>query len=1468
MLYTYFQQLGPYFSWIGLFCGLFFFMYSVRYYVVSILVLMKDQKALAEHMAEESSRTNLGFIITAVNMNKHLSEKFKKIFQSKKVLGFKTTRVKNEEMLSHVTQTEAGFVTQKVNMATSQKYQELLARLRNIYWQISQEKNKIVVYPARLGIRKRLHTMMMLIIMKSNYHDLRRSVLNYWFEFKQYLSGNKSFTVDKKKALIQTNNLNKFANFPAFYLGFKKTVIGQTKKMAVLAKRKASLVNLNSIEIIDDPALQPFISIHLAFYNEENVAERCIEACLAQDYEQYEIVIADDSNDRTAEILARYAHHPKIKIVRRDNREGFKGGALKEAIKATNPRAKFINVYDADFVPPPNTLKNFMKEFFTQNGNSFDLSGEDKNLAAVQGYQWHVLNKDENFVTAGIRFGFAGGYMVERVAQQYFGAMKMIAGSVFVIRRDVMEQYGWQMPDGYTSIVEDWNLTIRMYIDGWKIGYTPDIKVPAECVNSLSRLSKQQIRWAEGHTWNVKKYFFQVLSSAKMTLIEKLEFLHYGPFYLQSAFFILGTFGWIVGELIFHAKVPGWTATLGWSLVFTNLMALPVMCISGIVLERGENRDYNILPFLTFIYYIIPSLAYASVRGLVSTHESGWVRTKKTGSITDGIIEGHMASKNQKLIDKNIEIFQEGLEKAAAQYQKAHPMFKAKTSVTEDLAKGRLWMELKRVPRLGLMIILIMSITLGSLGYIASTEKTLASPDVLYLNSPQYLSYYTANSPTEIAIGPNNNSYSWYSDLCPIGDDPGGVAAGNYSAYLVLNQKPTVDKNYSLSVGHVNESGGDYQAITSTGLTINQSTSNLLSINLGNGPEIVCNKENKRKMVFTISYVGAPSGCDLNCDGDDGECSGEECSTCDKSGDDCDLSDISDEKEQIITNDIAEESTTISDSKPKKIKQSNLSDELIFNRSGFSPFIETAHATVIPCGEEVCNYTDDMNFYTALSATASGTYPTKGTTADQVTLSRSNPTSSGYLDLNLDFDYIDSELTDPSISINFSDLDLHGDTVTSGSNTATLFETFTLYDTSGNQLAYLDSSYGSDDNFTWSTPIDKDLIIDNTLHLRARMTATVTLTTGSSITLQNTIEGMSDISICGIYDCSVPETIELTTSDDCDGINLSWTKFTDEYISGYKLLRSTTDPDLTYPEDGYYQYLSGQNTINYQDTNVVDGQGYYYRIGAYLNGQILSYSDTEYIVAHTDCYNQTITPILDCVDDNDNGIYTAHFGYDNPNSATVNIPIGNKNKFIPDPKNRGQMTSFLPGNFSDEFQVVFNGLNLKWVIKSPNGQSRSVIAKKTSPSCSSCMPTIEVEFNCDMHSVYVESDKELSNVVLELEDGTHQKFDDLSGYSGTFSPTGSNEGKLITGIWVKSGCNSSGDGPGYGEYFPNPYYPEGCPIEPCCDDDLVIEFNNATSTLSTPCIIVPEFTLLFGAPLVGYLYLRKKQNEAKNKNKK
>ncbi len=80
---------------------------------------------------------------------------------------------------------------------------------------------------------------------------------------------------------------------------------------------------------------------------------------------------------------------------------------------------------------------------------------------------------------------------------------------------------------------------------------------------------------------------------------------------------------------------------------------------------------------------------------------------------------------------------------------------------------------------------------------------------------------------------------------------------------------------------------------------------------------------------------------------------------------------------------------------------------------------------------------------------------------------------------------------------------------------------------------------------------------------------------------------------------------------------------------------------------------------------------------------------------------------------------------------------------------------------------------------------------------SGCEPQITVKFLENEYKVYVTSTKDLSNVVVEYSDGSTYKYDGLTGLTGTFG-SGS---KQIEKVWVKSGCNSSGEGPGYGERF-------------------------------------------------------------------
>jgi uncharacterized repeat protein (TIGR01451 family) len=90
---------------------------------------------------------------------------------------------------------------------------------------------------------------------------------------------------------------------------------------------------------------------------------------------------------------------------------------------------------------------------------------------------------------------------------------------------------------------------------------------------------------------------------------------------------------------------------------------------------------------------------------------------------------------------------------------------------------------------------------------------------------------------------------------------------------------------------------------------------------------------------------------------------------------------------------------------------------------------------------------------------------------------------------------------------------------------------------------------------------------------------------------------------------------------------------------------------------------------------------------------------------------------VECVKSNSDGTYTATFGYLNENSATVEIPVGNDNKFSPAPQDRGQTISFQPGRVGEAFSVNFDGSNLVWTVKGPDGSTRTTTASKNSKVC-------------------------------------------------------------------------------------------------------------------------------------------------------
>jgi cellulose synthase/poly-beta-1,6-N-acetylglucosamine synthase-like glycosyltransferase len=368
-----------------------------------------------------------------------------------------------------------------------------------------------------------------------------------------------------------------------------------------------------------DRKAQSFVSILLPIYNEANVVDRLMACCTSFDFPDYEVVVIDDSTDGTTTKLEAWRDHPRVTIVHRAAREGWKGGALNVGLAHVDAKSTHTLVLDADFVPPADLLYRFLARF-------------PDGVAAVQGYQVHDLNAEENWITKGVQVMHSLQYLVELRAKERLGLLLPLTGSVFMVRTDVIKELGFN-----GSITEDWEFTLRFYEAGYKVVYDSTLTASAECSNSLRKFLRQIARWGEGGTRDFRQHFGKMMRSSVLSAREKLDFLLHGSTYLNAILILALTIGGI-------SALPSVTYSLSLSstlssLLFTaiNLSSL-VFATTIALIHENLAKDVVHIPYLLILGYLAtPVVAYASLKGLLMGHGS-FHRTYKTGNVTKSSI--------------------------------------------------------------------------------------------------------------------------------------------------------------------------------------------------------------------------------------------------------------------------------------------------------------------------------------------------------------------------------------------------------------------------------------------------------------------------------------------------------------------------------------------------------------------------------------------------------------------------------------------------------------------------------------------------------------------------------------------------------------------------------------------------------------------------------------------------------------
>lgn len=228
-------------------------------------------------------------------------------------------------------------------------------------------------------------------------------------------------------------------------------------------------------ELVDPPS----VSVLIPSYCEEAHIAETVEACLAIDYPDFEVVVVDDgSEDATVDVVEPYVVDGRVRLITKTRNEG-KAMALNDAIPCCN--GEIVLVVDADASPEPDILRHVVPHF------------EAPRVAAVTGNP-RVVERDTLLSKLQV-IEFTSIVSLLRRAQRIWGRILTVSGVVAAFRRSALIDVGLFSPDMATEDIDmTWKLQKRFY----DVRYEPHAIVWMRVPTTLRALWSQRRRWAEG----------------------------------------------------------------------------------------------------------------------------------------------------------------------------------------------------------------------------------------------------------------------------------------------------------------------------------------------------------------------------------------------------------------------------------------------------------------------------------------------------------------------------------------------------------------------------------------------------------------------------------------------------------------------------------------------------------------------------------------------------------------------------------------------------------------------------------------------------------------------------------------------------------------------------------------------------------------------------------------------------------
>ena len=240
----------------------------------------------------------------------------------------------------------------------------------------------------------------------------------------------------------------------------------------------AVIVNVLGLNKKDSSKLKeyPPVTLFIAAYNEKDFIDLKVKNSFELDYPKDKLTqlwITDGSDDGTPDLLRKYEG---IKVYHEDKRSG-KTAAINRGLQFVD--SSIIIFCDGNTLLSKDTIKAVVKAF------------ENPKVGCVAGEK-RIIEKDSESASGS---GEGAYWKYESILKKLDSALYSAVGGVgelFAIRKELFEEVDNE------SILDDFEITMRIAMKGYKIEYVPEAKASETPSDNVKEELKRKIRIAAG----------------------------------------------------------------------------------------------------------------------------------------------------------------------------------------------------------------------------------------------------------------------------------------------------------------------------------------------------------------------------------------------------------------------------------------------------------------------------------------------------------------------------------------------------------------------------------------------------------------------------------------------------------------------------------------------------------------------------------------------------------------------------------------------------------------------------------------------------------------------------------------------------------------------------------------------------------------------------------------------------------